>query len=126
MVVNLMSEKKLNLNIVDGDEFFAQEASVSYNPTLFNLDFRRITSRIDMRSNDSNVLVLRHNVVILEPYVAKKLVEIMQKSIERYEQEFGAIVIPEQIKQLEKKVQSELEKKTASNVVEFTTPTYFG
>lgn len=121
-----MNDKKLNLNIVDGDEFFAQEISMSYNPTLFNVDFRRITSRVDMRSNDSNVLVLRHNVVILEPHVVKKFIEVMQKSIERYEQEFGTITVPEQIKKLEKKVKSELKKKTSSDVIGFSTPSYFG
>lgn len=129
-----MNDKKVNVNIVDGDEFFGQEVSISYNPTLFNIDFRRITSRVDMRSNDANVVVLRHNVVILEPYVVKNLIEIMQKSVERYETEFGKIEIPEQIKKLEKKVKKEIEGKSNNNtnknqnnnVIEYKNPSYFG
>jgi len=121
----MANEKKLNVTINDGDEFFAHEVSVSYNPTLFNIDFRRISSRVDMRSNDANVLVLRHNVVILEPYVIKKLIEVLQKAVDKYESEFNKIETPDAIKKLESKLKVELEKQNNHNVVDYA-PNYFG
>jgi len=123
-----MNEKKLNVNINDGEEFFAQEASISYNPTLFNLDFRRITSRVDMRSNEANVLVLRHNVIMLEPHVMKKMIEIMTRAIEKYEKEFGVIETPESVKKLEEKVkkQVQLQTKDQNTELDYVGPNYFG
>jgi len=122
-----MNEKKLNVNINDGDEFFAQEASVSYSPTLFNLDFRRITSRIDMRSNDANVLVLKHNVIMLEPYVVKKLMEILGRAVDKYEKEFGKIETPESVKKLEAKVKKQIQTQSKDNdELGYIGPNYFG
>lgn len=122
-------ERKLNININDGDEFFAQEASITYNPSLFNIDFRRITSRVDMRSNDTNVIVLKHNVIMLEPYVAKKIHEILGKAIEKYENEFDEIKTPLPVQKMEEKLKKKIQEqgeKTKDNTVNFVSPNYFG
>jgi len=44
-----MVEKKVNFGIEDGDNFFAHEVSVNFNPTQFVLDFKCITPRVDPR-----------------------------------------------------------------------------
>lgn len=125
----MTNEKKLNININEGDEFFAQEASVSYNPTIFNLDFRRLTPRIDMRTAESNIILLRHNVVMLEPYVAKKMLELLSTAVEKYEKDFGKIEVPEPIKKMEDKLKKQIHdqnQNAAANSTDYINPGYFG
>ena len=59
-----MEEKKINFNINDGDDFFAHEMSINFNPMQFIFDFRSVTPRIDVRSRDSSVISIKHNVAV--------------------------------------------------------------
>jgi hypothetical protein len=118
-----MAEKKINFGIDDGNNFFAHEVSVNFNPTQFVLDFKSIAPRVDPRSNDGAVIALKHNVVLLDVYHAKKFLEFMTKRISDYEKEFGKIEKPKAIKIIEKK----RKKETKDNkTVKIDTPEYFG
>jgi len=118
-----MAEKKINFGINDGDNFFAHEVSVNFNPTQFILDFKCITPRVDPRSNEGPFINIKHNVVMMDVFHAKKFMEFLSKRIEDYEKEFGKIEKPSAVKKIEKKRQKEAKdsknKKTEA-------PSYFG
>ena len=106
----MTEEKKVNIGINDGMEFFAHETSINFNPTQFILDFKCITPRVDPRNKEGPTLVLRHNVIIIDPYHAKKLQELLGSVVGKYEKEFGKIEKPKQLKKAEKKIKVQEEK----------------
>jgi hypothetical protein len=113
---------KINFSISDGDSFFAHQASINFNPTMIFLDFKNITPRIDERSASRATLVLKHNVVMLEPYHALVFRDLLNRVIKDYEKEFGKIEKPESIKNLEKKKGSQSKQKEKEDA----TPSYLG
>ena len=116
-------EQKINFVINDGDSFYANEISITFGPAQFSLDFKNISPRVDMRGQDgTKTFALKHNVILVEPYQAKTFIKVLNDSISRYEKEFGAIEIPKQLKNAEKKFK--LEKKQAKNMPSI--PSYFG
>ncbi len=72
-------QKKINLGISDGNEFFAHELSVNYNPTQFILDFRCVTPRSDPRSKVIPFISIKHNVVLVDTHHAKRILEVLQE-----------------------------------------------
>ncbi len=116
-----MAEKKINFGIDDGDNFFAHEASVNFNPTQFILDFKCITPRVDPRSNEGPLITIKHNVIMLEAYHAKRFLEFLQKRVDDYEKEFGKITKPKAMKMIDKK-----RKKMPKKKEKIDTPSYFG
>ena len=86
----------------------------------FILDFKCVTPRVDPRSGDGPFISLKHNVVMMDVFHAKRFLEFLKKRIDDYEKEFGKIEKPKQIMQLEKKRKKESKKEKIS------TPEYFG
>lgn len=95
-------KQQINLNIIDGEPFFAHEVSMNFTPTQITLDFKCITPRTDPRGNAPNFL-LKHNVVMLEPWHAKMMLEVMANVVKKYEEEFGKIKKPASLEKAEKK-----------------------
>jgi hypothetical protein len=114
-----MEEKQINVSINDGDSMFAHETTVTFNPTQMVFDFKSITPRIDMRSKDGHSLVLKHNVIIMDPYQAKGLVDLLGRVLGDYEKRFGKIEKPKQLAKMEKKSKEMKKEKTIA-------PSYFG
>jgi hypothetical protein len=114
-----MEEKQINVSINEGDSMFAHETTVTFNPTQFIFDFKSITPRIDMRNKEGHSLVLKHNVIIVDPYQAKGLVELLQRVLDDYEKKFGKIEKPKQLAKAEKKKKEGSKEKT-------TAPSYLG
>lgn len=112
-----MKDKKVKFDIENGMSMYADEAGIVFNPLKVTFDFRSITPRVDVRNQEYQTLVLRHNVVIMDPYTAKKFLEILEKNLKNYEKQFGKIEKPKALAKLEKK-----SKKTSKK--EF--PVYFG
>ena len=73
--------EKINLNINDGDAFYAHQASINFNPIMFFLDFKNITPRIDERSASKATIVVKHNLVMIEPYHAMLFRNLLDKVI---------------------------------------------
>jgi len=96
-------EKRLNVSINEGNEFFAHELSINFNPTQFVFDFRCITPRTDIRSKDAPVLNIRHDTILVEPWHAKEIQRVLANVIESYEKQFGKIEKPKSVKMMEKK-----------------------
>lgn len=115
--------EQINLNINDGEPFFAHEATVNFTPTQLTLDFKCITPRSDPRGKKPTFL-LKHNVVMVEPWHAKQLIEVLQSVVERYEKDFGKISKPKAVQKAEKK-QKEFVKK-AKEGKSTGAPSYLG
>ena len=115
-------EKQINLNINDGDSFFANEISINFNPSNFFLDFKNISPRIDPRNQNGATFSLKHNVILLDLYTFKQSVSLMKETLDRYEKEFGKIEKPKIIEKLEKEQKkSEMTMKKGGSI-----PAYLG
>ncbi|SRR3989344_1644202 len=117
-------DKKVNMTIKEGDAFFAHEVSINFNPMNFILDFKNVTPRVDPRSNDSLVLHMAHNVIIVDPYHAKKISELLTKVVGDYEKQLGKIEVPKALKKYEEKMKKG--KPVDAKKAKTTTPSYLG
>ncbi len=118
-----MPENKdpINIQISDGEPFFAHELTTNFTPTQFSLDFKCITPRVDPRSKKPSFL-LKHNVIMIEPYHAKLILSVLNNVIKKYEEEYGAIKKPKAVETAEKK-----QKKAITALKSETeTPSYLG
>ena len=113
---------KVKFDIENGQSFFADEVGVIHNPLKIIFDFRNITPRVDVRNQEYQTLVLKHNVVVMDPYTAKNFYEILDRNIKNYEKQFGKIKRPKQLDKADKK--SKKRKKGKKGTKE--SPTYFG
>ncbi len=109
-----MAEKRINFTINEGTSFFAEEIAVMHNPVKFIIDFKSITPRFDMRNREMQPMVLTHNVVQIDPYVAKDFLKVLKNVVTQYEKQFGTIKKPKGVEQKKVKVEKS------------ETPNYFG
>jgi hypothetical protein len=114
-------EEKVNLNIADGDAFYAHELSINFNPMQFIFDFKCITPRVDPRSQTRASISLKHNVIMVDPYHAKRIMELLDSTLKKYEKEFGNIEKPKALKTLEKKKKTKPDSTSKDHI-----PSYFG
>ena len=116
-----MTQEQINLNIHEGEPFFAHEVTVNFTPTQVAADFKCITPRSDIRSKKPS-FQLKHNVIMLDPWHAKALISVLQNVVERYENEFGKIKKPRALEIAEKKQKERVDKGEKEESV----PTYLG
>jgi len=108
----MVKEKQINLRIKDGEQFYSNETTINFGPVEFVLDFRCATHVQDIL--DHRAILLRHNVVLLTPFHAKNFLGVLQKAVGEYEEKFGEIKKPSEVKKAEKlmdKEKKKLEKK---------------
>ena len=122
---------ELNLNIIDGEPFFAHEMNVNFTPTQIILDFKCVTPRNDPRAKAPRAsFQLKHNIVMLEPWHAKAILGVLQESVRKYEETFGKIAKPKSLQAAEKKHKALLKKQTKKKAQAIQTPsdtpTYLG
>lgn len=117
------TEEPINVNIIDGEPFFAHELTVNFTPTQFTFDFKCITPRNDPRSKSTSSFLLKHNVIMTDPWHAKSVLSVLSTMIEKYEKEFGKITKPKALERAEKKCKKLLEKQTSKGM---QTPDYMG
>ncbi len=114
-------DKKINFSIDEGPDFFAHEVTVNFNPTQFILDFKCLTPRSDARNQSGPTISVKHNVVMIDAYHAKRFHELLGTVIQRYEKDFGEIEKPKAVFAAEKK-KTDLEGRKSKATV----PSYFG
>lgn len=117
-----MAQEQINVVINDGEPFFAHEVTVNFTPAQISMDFKCVTPRTDPRSKKPSFL-LKHNVVMMDPWHAKSVYEVLGTVIKKYEDEFGKIKKPKALEIAEKK-QKELTKDMSQHGTE--QPNYFG
>ncbi|MBI4147852.1 DUF3467 domain-containing protein [Candidatus Woesearchaeota archaeon] len=111
----------VNIHINEGDTFFAHEVTINFTPTQFTFDFKNITPRTDPRSKGRVSFLLKHNVVMTDPWHTKQIVNVLSSVVKRYEEEFGVIKKPKAIEIAEKKQKTMVQKGEKTE-----TPTYLG
>ncbi len=121
--VNPMEQNKINISVDDGDAFFCHEMSINYNPMQLIFDFKSVTPRVDMRSKQGPSIKVKHNVVMLDPFHAKQMLQLLNKVVVDYEKDFGEIKKPEAIERMEQKIK---DKQAHPDPKTVSTPTYFG
>lgn len=89
---------EVRVDVDNGQEFFSDEVSVSHSPVRFIIDFKRTTPRIE---GNEQRLLLRHNIVLIDPFFAKELLRVLKDNVSRYEKRFGEIKRPETLKKAE-------------------------
>lgn len=114
-------EKQINVGINDGKEFFAHELSINFNPMQFILDFKCVTPRVDPRTKDTPFISIKHNVVMVDPFHAKRIVEVLSNALNNYEKQFGKIEKPKALQKFEKS-----RKKTSKSEQKTQAPSYLG
>ena len=96
-----MAENEHRVDVADaGPEFAADEVAVAHSPVKIILDFKAITPRLDMAGQPPRH-VLKHNIVKLDPFLAKDFLDVLKKNIEKYEKNYGKITKPAPIKKAE-------------------------
>ena len=115
--------QKGTIYVNDGEPFFAHELTVNFTPTQFMLDYKCITPRSDPRTKDSATFLLKHNVIMVEPWHAKRIAAVLGTVVKKYEEEFGEITKPKALEKAEKKQKSLL---AAQKAMPSETPSYLG
>ena len=118
------NQKNLNVSVNEGDAFFCHELSLNYNPLQFVFDFKCVTPRVDLRSKERPVVNIKHNVVMLDPYHAKRMLGLLSKVVDDYEKDFGKISKPKAVEKMEKKMKKKESMHDTKKTI--ASPTYFG
>lgn len=88
--------KKKNFHSDMGSTFFSDAVTVVFGNGRFVLDFKKTAPRIDQVGDDQNqTLVTEHNPVLLQPKAVKMMMKILENNVERYEDKFGEIELPD-------------------------------
>lgn len=96
--------QQMNIEVQNGADFFADQVSVSHNPVRFILDFTRTTPRIDGSATSQPRLVMSHNVLLIDPYLALEFIDVLKDNIAKYEKRYGKIARPAQLKKVEEEM----------------------
>lgn len=93
-----MDNKKIkNVKVEHGDiVFYTDSITVFHNNSKFVFDFKQTTPRIDQINNRTQeTVVISHNVVMMDPIVAKLFLKLLEENIRNFEEKFGEIKLPE-------------------------------
>jgi len=117
-------QKNVTFDIENGPVFYADEMAVIHNPTKLILDFKSVTPRFDVRNNEFQPIVIKHNVVVMDLHLAKNFLASLKENLANYEKQFGKIEQPKALKKAVKKAKQSIGK--FENVKSDSTPTYLG
>ena len=123
MAIKQIKNKEVNIRVKDNDIFYANEISVNVNPTEVILDFKCLSQLQDIANHSA--LIVKHCPIIITPYSAKNLNELLTKAIKDYEKKFCKIEKSKAIKKAEKIIDKQ--KKEKKEKIDVIKPeTYFG
>ncbi|QQG39404.1 MAG: DUF3467 domain-containing protein [Candidatus Aenigmatarchaeota archaeon] len=111
-----MEQRKVNVT-VDHTEpaFFADTLTVTHGQEKFILDFTQAVPRFDTIGEERHQTInIKHKTLVLDPKVAKSILNVLKENLERYEQRFGQIKTPKP-----KKAKKTSEKQAPSNVASY-------
>jgi len=91
----------------ESEGFFSDSFSVLFNPHKFVFDFKQSTPKVSTSQDGRKVeSVVWHRPIVMDPVLAKKILRILEKNVEKYEDKFGEIEIIEKEKN-EKEVEAD-------------------
>ena len=84
-------EKKEVTGVQNFDHFplMSNHHTVSHQPDRFVIDFKGIYPQFS--PDNKPQIVVAHKVILLDPYVAKNLLENLKSNVKKYEENFGKI-----------------------------------
>ncbi|MFH1591026.1 MAG: DUF3467 domain-containing protein [archaeon] len=115
-----MPAQEIRVDVDDGEAFAADEVSVVHNPLRLVLDFKSVTPRLDLRQQGMRLRV-RHNVILIEPHLAKDFLTALKKNIDNFEKRFGKIKRPDSVE-----IANKENKAAAKTAVVTEKQDYFG
>ncbi|MFC1697320.1 DUF3467 domain-containing protein [Nanoarchaeota archaeon] len=121
-----MEKKQTNVIIDNGKEMFSHEMSINFNPLQFILDFRCVTPRTDLRSREQNIIQVRHNTIMVDPFHAKQILNLLARTVQDFEQKYGEIKKPEPISKFEEEMKKRGEEVKKESEKETDSYSYFG
>lgn len=87
-----MAQNSKKFKARHNEAFNADSATVMHSEDSFVIDFKQTTPRLDQIDGDvQHTLVAEHDPVVLNPHMAKVLLNILQENIANYEEKFGEI-----------------------------------
>ena len=116
-----MSNEKQSIQAInqfDKHAFLANHFTASHEPEKFILDFKNIHP--EFTPDNQAMLNIIHRVIIMDPYFAKTVLNVLDENIKKFEQKYGKIKKPESVEKAEKQPLSPKEKATS------TKPNYLG
>jgi hypothetical protein len=98
-------ERKVNISIDHNEpSFFSDELTVSHTESKFIFDFKQTTPRFDRIGNDlQQSLAIKHKTIVIDPVVAKSMMNAIKDNLANYEKQFGEIKLPKEKKTKGKK-----------------------
>lgn len=76
--------------------FNADAATIMHGKGSFVLDFKQSTPRLDQVEDAmQHTVITEHNAIVLQPQMAKVLLNLLEENISNYEEKFGEIEVPE-------------------------------
>tara|TARA_Y100000310_G_C20615202_1_gene780257 strand:+ start:231 stop:551 length:321 start_codon:yes stop_codon:yes gene_type:complete len=79
------------MNNMDGNQMYSNEQTISLNRDVFSIDFKQIV--FQYASGHKAVKVINHKGIIMQPYLFKHLIGVMQDTVKDYEKKFGEIKV---------------------------------
>lgn len=109
-----MENKPVNFQVNPGEVFFSDGLTIAHGKGKFVFDFKQSVPRFNPSSEggEQAQVILKHNVVVMDVELAKKLHELLGENIEKYEKEFGKVKLPK-----EEKVKAKKERKDHNNYI---------
>ncbi|MCD6558040.1 MAG: DUF3467 domain-containing protein [Candidatus Aenigmarchaeota archaeon] len=86
-------KRKLNFGINHGGPaFFSDSATIRFSESKFALDFKQTSPRSDeLPDGVHESIMINHNVIIIDPIMAKNLLGVLSELVKKYEKKFGKI-----------------------------------
>ncbi len=76
--------------------FNADSATIMHGRGSFVVDFKQTTPRLDKIDDSAqHTVITEHNAVVLQPQMAKVLLNLLKENIANYEETFGEIELPD-------------------------------
>lgn len=103
----MAESKQINVRVDPGKSFYADNITIAHSPGKFILDFKKSTPRFDQdpESGQATTIFVEHNTLVIDPAMAKELLDALKDNIGKFEKNFGVIKKPKMPKlKAEKKV----------------------
>ena len=113
-----MEQQQAINNIDQSPPYTSNEQTIYHYPDKFIIDFRYLHHQF---VGTEGLAVINHKVIILDPWVIKNLVKVMEDNIQKYESKFGEITKPTAISTAENE-----HKLNKDNIADTKNLGYFG
>lgn len=92
-----MGQNSRTVKAEHNDAFNADSATIIHGKGSVVVDFKQTTPRVDqVDGSTEQTVITEHNAIVLQPQMAKVLLNLLEENIANYEEKFGEIPMPEQ------------------------------